>query len=180
MAGVYIKMVGSAELKRTLDELKQGSRNKVMRNPLKAGATVIRKEAKRRAPKLTGALGDAIHSKVTTAKKKTGGGLVAVIGVLYNAEKRGKIPNYYAFRIEKGHDHRQKNAKPNRQYRKWARAAVAAHAGTSNGGANPFLSGAMDAKKGEAFAKIRSKVVNSLATEVARLERKNRVKAGQR
>jgi len=175
MAKAYIEMVGSKELKRALDELKQGSRNRVMRNPLKAGLTVIRKEAKRRVPKQSGALKDAIHSKVVTAKRKTtAGGLVGMVGVLHNAEKRGKIPNYYAQRIEYGHDYRTPNPKANRQYRKWLRAAKALHSGTSSGAAQPFISTARDAKKAEAYAKIRSKVPKSLDTEVARLARKHK------
>jgi len=174
MSKVYIEMVGSIELKRALDELKQGSRNRVMRNPLKAGLTVIRKEAKRRVPKQSGALQDAIHSKVHTAKRKKGGGLVGMVGVLYNAEKRGKIPNYYAQRIEYGHDYRTPNPKANRQYRKWLRQAKALHAGTSSGAAQPFISSAAAAKKGEALAKIRSKAPKSLDTEVARLARKHK------
>lgn len=179
---VHMDLVGNEALAKVLNEMKSGSRNRVMRAPIAAGMRVIRKEAKRRAPKLTGALGQALLVKVSGGASRLadtstkGRGLIGMVGVGYNTEKKGKIPNYYAQRIHNGWKFRSEASvgRKSRQYRKWIRATrKRPHKMSTGRMANPFLAQASIAKRQEAFSVIRTKAAPRIRREANRLAAKH-------
>lgn len=58
--------------------LKRGLRNRILRKAVRAGAALVRKDAKAGAPHLTGALASSISVKIGTARKS--GAIYGVIG----------------------------------------------------------------------------------------------------
>jgi len=97
-AAAFLKLKGARELDRKLARLEKRTAKKVMRKALRAGGKVILAEAKRRAPKRTGAL--AASLKVRAAKRSRRRRGVAVI--VATAEGWFKGDEFYGAFVELG------------------------------------------------------------------------------
>lgn len=142
-SGRAISLIGDAELKQTLLGLTDAVLNKLMKPAIKAGLRPILKQAKENATPgnifssdATGAMRDAIASRVTATKEK------GVIGRIFVSKKKsievnGKKhnPGAIAIAVEFGHYNEKYN------YRVEAK---------------PFMRPAMDVKKTEAMGVITS------------------------
>ena len=173
--GVSLNMIDDKGVVFAMKTLRASVRRGVFRQSVRSALSPINKEAKRLVPKDSGALKSAIAIKVKTYAKT--GAVVGMVGVIHNKESKGKIPNYYAQRIEYGHDYRSPDArKGKRTYRQYVAPddAKKIEIGTSSGAAQPFLRPAIQNKRGEALSILSTKAKQVLLREVAKAEAKGR------
>lgn len=195
-------LIGDKQIEEIMTKLTNGSQNRIWRGPIRKGMSVINKEAKRRVPVLTGALKASIAVKVTTGRRRFVQGtrtgktraVVGMVGVRHNFESRGKIPNYYAHRVEKGWSYRSpsKGGKKNTRYRQSPGASTIddkerkrrkriRRTGASGSGAGQwFLSGAMRAARMRALSVIKGDMKRSLVKELRKLRARGKVSIGSR
>lgn len=134
-----MRVSGFADLRKQLRGLPKAVGSKILRNGLRAGARVIRDEARIRAPKKSGRLAKSIKVK---ARKKKGGviGVKVVTGTREELQIRKDDPYYYPQHVELGHKAGgiNKSGKP-----------VPPH---------PYMRPAFDSKVGQAEQAIRQEI----------------------
>ena len=173
MAGVTLDLIGDKAVRDTLKNLKDSVQRSVLRQSMRAAMSPINKDAKNRAPKRSGALKAAIAIKVHVHKRT--GNVTGMVGVIHNAERKGKIPNLYAQRVEHGWDYRSPSSRGgNRTYPKMAADAKRVEVGGASGGARPFLRPALHSKKQEALAILTAKARSVLLREAAKAAAKGK------
>lgn len=144
---------GGAELQRALNELPVKLERNVMRSALRAGAVVLRNEARKNVPEETGALKKSI--KVSTRARK---------GVVTATLKAGDEKAFYAHMLEYGtapHDIAPKSKKA----LTLEDGGVVKHAKHPGIAPRPFMRPALDEKTDEAVQAVTDKIRTTLATK---------------
>lgn len=93
MARQKLEVQGAKEIEKVLDDLPDKMREKTVMNATRAGARVIRDEAKSRVPVRTGELRDAITVKTVKKSKRSGEDLVKV-GFEKPTSRRAHLTEY--------------------------------------------------------------------------------------
>lgn len=157
MANVTVEIEGLKELQAKLLELPQKVAKNALRSAVNAGASVIRKEAKQRAPQYTGKV-SAGHPPPGTLKR-------SVISK-YIRELSNNFQSTFFVTVRKGKKYRGQGKKGDKSQD--AYYAYFVEYGTSKMTAKPFLRPAFEAKKEEALQAMVSKLKERLDEEAAK------------
>lgn len=170
---MMVRVIGDNELRATLMTLRGATQRRILRPGIKASLSPILKEARRLAPKRSGALRKALASKVHVNHRT--GQIVGMVGVRHNVETNGKIANIYAQRVEFGWNHRSKARRGKKKYPKFKLSdAAKIEVGSHGRAAQPFLRPALKNKRAEAVRIIGAKAAVALAREAAKASAKGR------
>jgi HK97 gp10 family phage protein len=153
-----VKVKGLSELQAALDSLPAKIEANIMRGALRAGANVIRAEAKALVPHQSGTLADSIRTAVSlrrgtvTASVRAGG-----------RGKNGKASAYYAHMVEGGTKAHIIKARPGSALNLGGTAVMSVqHPGAK---ARPFMRPAFDSRQQQAVEAVREYIRTRLATK---------------
>lgn len=149
-----VELHGVAEVLRKLEGLKQGARNRIARPALTKAARVVAKEAKRRAPKDTGALKRSLTA-VIRASRRTGR-VYALIGPATETQRDKKTGEKVKSAFGKWLEKRGLKNKP-------AWTAHFSELGTVREPPRPWLKPALLSQRSEVSAIIRREILVGLA-----------------
>jgi HK97 gp10 family phage protein len=156
-----VNVEGLAELRAALRELPQRIARNVLRGAVSAGAAVIRKEAKARAPLYTGKVAEG-HPPAGTLKRAIYQKQINELSSLTN--------QVFFVGVRHGKKYQKQGKKGDKSqdayYWRWVEF------GTSKMAARPFMRPAFEAKKNEAVAAIKTYLTDRIAKEVAELPKK--------
>jgi HK97 gp10 family phage protein len=156
-----VNVEGLAELRAALRELPQRIARNVLRGAVSAGAAVIRKEAKARAPLYTGKVAEG-HPPPGTLKRAIYQKQINELSSLTN--------QVFFVGVRHGKKYQKQGKKGDKSqdayYWRWVEF------GTSKMAARPFMRPAFEAKKNEAVAAIKTYLTDRIAKEVAELPKK--------
>lgn len=163
MAGRNALYMDTNSLIAQMDVFKKGVQRKIMRNGLKAGASIVNKAAKANAKQINNTVSKAIGIKTVTNSRKNQ--VSAIVGV--RVEKLdGQYPSNIDYLLEYGtkpHTIQAKNAKAlafgNADQRTFPEDVM--HPGAAP---QPFLRPAMDATQSSAQSAIQQSIVQALNT----------------
>lgn len=152
-----VKVKGLAELQAALDGLPAKVEANIMRGALRAGANVIRAEAKAQVPRLHGALADSIRTSVSLRR-----GTVKA-AVKAGGRRKGKASAFYAHMVESGTKAHVIKARPGSALNVHGSAVMSVqHPGAR---AKPFLRPALDSRATAAVEAVREYIRTRLATK---------------
>ena len=151
----HIKLDGDKELIRKFRKLEHAFSQEALVGAVTAGAKVIEREAKVRAPVKTGILRDAITSEQLKTKKN-----LVEVGVSWRikkgisgAGKPSRVPAYYGIMVEKGTKSRKRKKKSKKPL-----VFFKEPKSTGRGPARPFLEPAFESKRQQAAWVIKDKI----------------------
>lgn len=156
-----VNVEGLAELRAALRELPQRIARNALRGAVSAGAAVIRKEAKARAPLYTGKVADG-HPPPGTLKRAVYQKQINELSSLTN--------QVFFVGVRHGKKYQKQGKKGDKSQDAYYWRFV--EFGTSNMAARPFMRPAFEAKKNEAVAAIKTYLTDRIAKEVAGLPKK--------
>jgi len=141
-------LIGDRELVDAIKSLQKSSQNRVMRAAMKAGAAVVAREARQRAPRRSKLLSRSIASK-------SGVNRYGAFGVVYIKSKKANVPG------------KRTEVNP-------AKYAHLVEMGTRHHAARPFLRPALVAARPRAIEAIRIRAAERFAVEVGKARSRRR------